>query len=71
MGTALAHRDQNAFGEATTFLVHRFASNTTQYAGSFARELNDEAAIELAEIIWGAGIVCKVRELLKTRSGAG
>ncbi len=50
--------------KAEKFLRHRFIENAKHYGGSFAQALNNDAAVQLAEVFFGVDTAQKAKESL-------
>ncbi|HMA78560.1 MAG TPA: hypothetical protein VKP88_05530 [Candidatus Paceibacterota bacterium] len=56
----------NQLRAATDYLRARYVNHRIHYGGSFAEALNNDAAVQLAEVFFGVDTVQKAKESLST-----
>ena len=49
------------------FLEVRFEENASKYRDSFARDLNDAAAVEIAEVLYSADTVKRAKSIIRAK----
>ena len=77
MQQIFAHKqNDDELSNAVKFLKKRYAENAVDYHGSFAKALNNEAAVEIAEVLFPSKVVrealsvieCMARNKKKTNN---